>query len=366
MVLYLSSFISFCVSFSFLSSWLLSLFLMIIGRWWLNDPDCLLLRDTGTGFSSIELLALITIKAFSGGSLLVSDDLAAVPPGRLSLLRALLPVTGRTPVVIDLLDRTMPELMRLDISSFDTTRVHTSAPYDLLTPLPCALPEWTLLAICNWSECETVPRVEGSRCLGPACQHASLVHRYEFWTGAYACLALCQKTAMFLSPVLPAHAAAVYAMRPQRPAEPVYIGSNIHFSCGLEVQEAVFRTNVRSCLHTFNQSSEVDFQPRECAETSSVSSYELMLHGWANLSPQTSFLGKGLEAKFVVLSLPLTADKALVLNTVGLQRFGIQCINVAPSTVVIDAIDYLDAVTCVVCKITLPAIIKDNKITLEW
>jgi alpha-galactosidase len=53
------------------------------GRWWTNDPDCMLLRDKGTTFSEDEIISILTVKALSGGSFILSDDLSLVPPHRL-------------------------------------------------------------------------------------------------------------------------------------------------------------------------------------------------------------------------------------------------------------------------------------------
>lgn len=35
------------------------------GRWWINDPDCILLRDS-TNYSEVEMIGIATLKAMSG------------------------------------------------------------------------------------------------------------------------------------------------------------------------------------------------------------------------------------------------------------------------------------------------------------
>ena len=60
-------------------------------RWWLNDPDCLLLRDRRTKLTPPEVESLATVIALSGGMLLTSDDLSAVSPQRLEMLADILP-----------------------------------------------------------------------------------------------------------------------------------------------------------------------------------------------------------------------------------------------------------------------------------
>jgi alpha-galactosidase len=64
------------------------------GRWWINDPDCILLRTT-TGYSDDEIIGIATVKAMSGGSFIISDDLATVPSRRIRLAQQLMPATNR-------------------------------------------------------------------------------------------------------------------------------------------------------------------------------------------------------------------------------------------------------------------------------
>ena len=68
-------------------------------RLWVNDPDCVLLRDRDTKLSEIEVQTLAAAIAVSGGMVLVSDDLAYVGAERRALLRRMLPPIGRTPRV---------------------------------------------------------------------------------------------------------------------------------------------------------------------------------------------------------------------------------------------------------------------------
>lgn len=63
-------------------------------RWWLNDPDCLLLRDTETELSGAEVRFLAAAVAMSGGLAVLSDHLPESSEGRAALLRSLLPAAG--------------------------------------------------------------------------------------------------------------------------------------------------------------------------------------------------------------------------------------------------------------------------------
>ena len=63
------------------------------GRWWLNDPDCIILR-TSTVFTQDEIIGIAVVKALSGGPLIISDSLSAVPEDRMHIAKQLIPPTG--------------------------------------------------------------------------------------------------------------------------------------------------------------------------------------------------------------------------------------------------------------------------------
>jgi alpha-galactosidase len=64
------------------------------GRWWANDPDCLIVRDTETGLGEPEVRFLATGIAVSGGMVVASDDLAKLSPARREMALALMPPPG--------------------------------------------------------------------------------------------------------------------------------------------------------------------------------------------------------------------------------------------------------------------------------
>jgi len=63
-------------------------------RWWANDPDCLIVRDTDTQLNEAETRFLATGIALSGGMVVASDDLPKLPPARQDIALALFPPTG--------------------------------------------------------------------------------------------------------------------------------------------------------------------------------------------------------------------------------------------------------------------------------
>jgi alpha-galactosidase len=245
------------------------------GRWWINDPDCMLLR-TSTAFSEDEIVGIATVKvravyprtacmvfcsrpctlwpplvvcfvqALSGGSFIISDDLSAVPSRRLRLAQQLLPATNRSAIPLDLMEREMPELLRLCLG--EGTAWGAAGP-------------WALIGVCNWGEhVKTHPfAFEDTRLAVDDDLHTRLaVHVFEFWSGRYALRNVPARgngdDDLTLAPVA-VHSAGLYAVRRVLPGAGVaqYVGSNLHFSCGLEVKSFTVGTRdaagPRRCAH---------------------------------------------------------------------------------------------------------------------
>ncbi|MBC7227099.1 MAG: alpha-galactosidase [Thermoflexales bacterium] len=86
-------------------------------RLWLNDPDCLLVRQRGPDLDLVlnEMRTLTAVIALLGGLTLNSDNLALIRPGRLKYLRQALPPTGIAARPLDLFEREMPRLLLLPV-----------------------------------------------------------------------------------------------------------------------------------------------------------------------------------------------------------------------------------------------------------
>lgn len=63
-------------------------------RWWANDPDCLIVRETDTQLSEAETRFLATGIALSGGMVVASDDLPKLSEERRRMALALFPPPG--------------------------------------------------------------------------------------------------------------------------------------------------------------------------------------------------------------------------------------------------------------------------------
>ncbi len=185
------------------------------GRWWINDPDCLLVRPN-THLSLVEVQTLASAIALTGGSLLVSDNLAELPEVRRRIIEVLLPLIGQRPQVIDLFDGESPSRLRLDLAG------------------PAG--DWHLLARFNWQD---IP-VEWK--FNP---HDFRLDRdayllRSFWEGVIQEVYPGEEIEM---PALPAHGVCVLALRRRTGGEAQYAGSDLHISQGLEVSGWLPRDN---------------------------------------------------------------------------------------------------------------------------
>ena len=86
-------------------------------RLWMNDPDCLLVRDSDTSLTEDEVRTLTTVIAMTGGMVLDSDDLDRLSAARRRMVSMLLPVYGKSAVPIDLFTTDVPRLLELDCGS---------------------------------------------------------------------------------------------------------------------------------------------------------------------------------------------------------------------------------------------------------
>ncbi|GIW19630.1 glycoside hydrolase family 36 protein [Tepidiforma sp.] len=84
-------------------------------RWWVNDPDCLIVRDTDTELTEAEVRFLATGIALSGGMVVASDDLPKLPPARREMALALFPPAGVAARPVEPGDGPAPRAWRADL-----------------------------------------------------------------------------------------------------------------------------------------------------------------------------------------------------------------------------------------------------------
>ncbi len=177
-------------------------------RWWVNDPDCLLVRPD-THLSLAEVQSLSSVIGLTGGSILVSDDLPQLPKDRLRLAQVLLPVIGERALVMDLLEQDMPARLRVDLDG-------PTGP-------------WHLLANFNWED-DPVDLEFSVKQFGLDADTPWRLR--EFWTGDIGQM---QAGSPYLYKAVPSHGVRVAAARQLDPGQPAYLGSDLHLSQGMEV-----------------------------------------------------------------------------------------------------------------------------------
>jgi len=177
------------------------------GRWWRNDPDCLLVRRN-THLTHEETRSLASVIALSGGLWMSSDDLPGLGLEQLRLLQAMLPpLSDHRPLVLDWLDASTPARLRQDLDG------------------PTG--SWHLLARFNWSE---RPRTMTIRPVDYRLPPGYYWGR-SFWSGQVQAMG----NGGWEFPDVPPHGCILVAVRQQTPGTPQYLGSDLHISQGNEV-----------------------------------------------------------------------------------------------------------------------------------
>ena len=178
-------------------------------RWWVNDPDCLLVRPDSQ-LSLEEVQSLATAIGMTGGSVLLSDDMAKLPPERMELAAALLPPIRESVQVLDWLDAETPRKLRLDLHGADG--------------------EWHALAYFNWNDkVKNVTLETGDFHLPDQAYWVRSFWDNKVWQ--------VKAGSPLFSGSMPAHAPLLLALRPCLTGQPQYLGSSVHISQGIEVEQ---------------------------------------------------------------------------------------------------------------------------------
>ena len=200
-------------------------------RWWLNDPDCVLLRPHPSGWAEAaptprsrnprpaqvwarllpplglldhEVQTLLTLNFLTGGSVIDSDHLPELDAVRQAwLARALPNVAGRARAV-DWFDRPYPSTVVLELEG--------------------GIGRWWVLALVNWSE---RPRAIQAN-LRAAGLPATSLHGIDVWGERNLLL----EGETLTSSVLPPHGVFLASMRP---ATPGWVGDTFDLSAGRAV-----------------------------------------------------------------------------------------------------------------------------------
>lgn len=170
--------------------------------WWINDPDCLLVREHDSELSLDEVRAFATAIGLTGGMVVDSDRLSALGAERRQILAALLP----------------PLRERARLSEYFAAGIPQRAAVEIVRPWG----HWLLAGLFNGEQAEHEMTVRW-RELGLA---AGEYHAVEFWSGRYlGCSA--EGVTLRVAP----HGAAALAIR-RTTGEPQLLSTSFHISQG--------------------------------------------------------------------------------------------------------------------------------------
>ncbi len=177
-------------------------------RWWVNDPDCLLVRQEETRLTPAEVQTLATVLALSGGSLLVSDDLQTLSAERLEWLGRLIPPLQGRAWVLDALETAQPSRIVLEQTG------------------PAG--KWWLIAHLNWDD---RPRSHSVDLRHFGVPDAPAYHWVDVWGEQAGTSSGAQ---MHLT-AIPAHGVRLLSVRPAT-GKPAWMGDTLHVSQGQVVR----------------------------------------------------------------------------------------------------------------------------------
>jgi alpha-galactosidase len=177
-------------------------------RWWVNDPDCLILRTSDSNLSRAEALTLANVIAMSGGTLMLSDHLPSLDEERVDWLARMIPPLPQAAKAVDWFDTSHPSKLMMDLSG------ETGA--------------WRLILLINWKDQSTdlVLSLKDFKL-----EHPSGYHLIDFWNESYQVLnsvETCFKD-------IPPHGSCMLSLRPVG-SGPQWLGDTMHTSQGLMVK----------------------------------------------------------------------------------------------------------------------------------
>lgn len=176
-------------------------------RWWINDPDCLLVRSD-TQLTLPEVQSLATSIAMTGGSLLLSDDLPALSEDRLHLAEVLAPVIGQRGRVIDWFDKITPHKIRLDLKGVSGN--------------------WSVFALFNWEDQPVYKQILADEFNFMDGNY----HVRSFWDGEIIQAGIGEP---LWKGEIATHGVVLLAVRPVIDGHVQYLGGDLHFSQGYEI-----------------------------------------------------------------------------------------------------------------------------------
>lgn len=131
---------------------------------WLNDPDCLLVRQKRSSLKLHEIQFEVTLLGLCGGLVLSSDNLSELTPEDHEFIKFLLPASRKSAIPIDLFEADPPMYLKLEI-----------AKSSLFDP-------YYLIGIFNWTKKSQEICISAEQFQLPK---NSALHVFDFWEKRY-------------------------------------------------------------------------------------------------------------------------------------------------------------------------------------
>ncbi len=242
-------------------------------KWWINDPDCLLVR-ADSELTYEEVKSLTSVIGLSGGAFLVSDNMPALSSERLALIQKVIPIHPFTVHMPDLMTHTVPEMM--------------------LVKCQTRQDEWKVLGLFHW-ENQTAKTTLYLQDYGlPA---------GKYWVRSFWEDTITQLDAPdALTIDIAAHGCLVLAVRKVQENQPTYLGSSFHLLQGIEL------------IHQETNAVNVVF---------TLELHQLM-SGWVDVYIPRKLSSVWVDQKQVVWEEIL--DKVVRIPVTGNGKLAIQCI----------------------------------------
>jgi alpha-galactosidase len=175
-------------------------------RLWVNDPDCLLVRERESALTLAEVQSWTTIVGMSGGMALLSDDLSRLEPQRAAFIPLVFPTLGEAAAPLGPCIDGAPTRMRLVIER--------------------GWERWLAAALFNWSGDEQALVFDPADWDMPEIAHGPY-HLFDLWTGEH--LGPCH-VPVTLAPT-PAHGVRQLSVHADL-GRPQLVGSSLHLLGG--------------------------------------------------------------------------------------------------------------------------------------
>jgi alpha-galactosidase len=177
-------------------------------KFWINDPDCLLVRQTRSNLKAHEIQFEVTLLGLCGGLLLSSDNLFELTPDDIELIKFLIPPSTDRVLPLDLFESNPPTVLKLEIS-----------PERFFNP-------YSLVGIFNWTKKTQEVSVSASQF---QLDVKGTYHVFDYWQRRYFQIHGDETHITELK----RNSAKLFVVRPAKEV-PQLIASTFHFKQGKE------------------------------------------------------------------------------------------------------------------------------------